>query len=210
MVYNTVLAWRNGMKRNGEKSSVSFVFYTGQGSQEPWINQLTSLLTGRFMHCEIVFTESGGSNMACGVWQGENVFFRPKTFGKDCWIWKTIRLPMSDVETMRRFCATQARNKIPFNRSGLIRCTTPFPRPTDGRAWFCSELCVAALQCTGRLRNEVPSSITPTMLFHCLGQLDAYTNASPLVDQRMGRKKLLYSFNSRKVVKGSFIPYSMT
>ena len=182
------------MLSSGDKSAVSFVFYTGLGSQEPWINQLTSFLTGKYMHCEIVFSEPSGRNLACGVWQGETVFFRHKTFGKDCWSWRTISLPRKDIETMKSFCRQQAEGNIPFNRSGLYRCTSPFPRPTDGTAWFCSELCTAALQQVGLFLNENPSSVTPTYLWELLGTVDTYANASPLVEQRIANKSLRFQF----------------
>ena len=195
------------MLRTNDQSTVSFVFYTGMGDQEPMINRVTSWWTGRFMHCEVVFTNSNGTNTACGVWQNETTFFRPKTFGKDCWVWRTIRLPSDKVEKMRRFCARQAQMKIPFNKAGLIRCTTIFPRPTDGTCWFCSELCTAALQEVGLLLHEVPSAMTPSYLYECLGRLDAYNNASPLVEQRIATKKLSYKFKA-KPKSGVFMSYA--
>lgn len=194
------------MLRANDQSTVSFVFYTGMGANEPLINRVTSWWTGKYMHCEIVFSSPDGSNLACGVWQNETTFFRPKTFGKDCWVWKTLRLPSSSVAKMRRFCAKQAQLKIPFNKAGLIRCSTPFPRPTDGKSWFCSELCTAALHEVGLLTHEVASAMTPSYLYQCLEQLDAYNNASPLVEQRIAAKKLSYKFKPPQ--KTAFLSYA--
>ena len=194
------------MQSSSDKAALSFVFYTGMGNKEPWINRITSYWTGRFMHCEIVFVQPGGKNLACGVWQGENVFFRHKTFGKDCWVWRTIQLPPQKIEVVKQFCRQQARNKIPFNKMGLYRCTTPFPRPTDGKAWFCSELCVAALQTIGIFPDEIPSAVTPSYLYELLGQLDSYANASPLVEQRIASKNLQFKFKKNSKPHG-FMSY---
>jgi len=177
-----------------DKDTVSFVFYTGLGSAEPLINQVTSFFTGKYMHCEIVFTEPSGRNLACGVWQNETVFFRHKTFGKDCWSWRSLRLPSKDIQILKTFCKKQADEKRPFNKMGLYRCTSPFPRPTDGQAWFCSELCMAALQQIGMFPHENPSSCTPTYLYNLLTTIDTYANASPLVDQRIANKSLKFNF----------------
>ena len=187
------------MRSATDKACVSFVFYTGMGAQEPLINRITSFWTGRFMHCEIVFVEPGGRNLACGVWQGENVFLRHKTFGKDCWVWRTIQLPPQKVARLKAFCKKQADGKIPFNRSGLFRCITPFPRPTDGRQWFCSELCISALQQVGFFPDEVPSAVTPSYLYDLLGTLDSYANASPLIEQRIAKKTLKMSRTLQKM-----------
>ena len=174
-------------------TAVSFVFYTGMGDSEPWINRMTSVLTGKFMHCEVVFTGArAGQNqnrqpLACGIWQNECVFLRPRTFGKDCWVWRSVKLSKRDVDKMFRFCKTQADNKIPFNRAGFLRCISPFPRPTDGKQWFCSELCMAALQEVGLFANEIPSAVTPTYLHELLATLDSYASESPHVEERIAK-----------------------
>ena len=187
------------MQSSSDKNALSFVFYTGMGNKEPLINRITSYWTGKYMHCEIVFVSPGGKNLACGVWKGENVFFRHKTFGKDCWVWRTICLSPSKIKRVKQFCQQQARAKIPFNKTGLWRCTTPFPRPTDGKQWFCSELCIAALQTVGLFPNEIPSAVTPSYLYELLGKLDSYANASPLLEGRIASKNLQFKFNkSRK------------
>ena len=146
------------------------------------------------MHCELVFVEPNGENLACGVWQGETVFLRPKTFGKDCWVWRSIRVSQAQMEIVKKWCRKQARKNIPFNKYGLIRCTTPFPRPTDGTCWFCSELCVAALQQIGLFEGEIPSAVTPSYLYKLLSEMDSYANASPLVSQRIANRKLKFNF----------------
>lgn len=182
---------------------ISFAFYTGLGAGEPLINRITAMLTGRYMHCEIVFHERSGAHVACGVWQGERTFMRRKTFGKRCWTWLTINVTPTQMAAVRRFCAAQARRRVPFNQWGLWRCCTPFPRKTDGSCWFCSELCVAALQAGGLLLHEVPSACTPTYVHTLLREhLGAFASGAPgnVLDSRIARHKLSFGHWSRPKV----------
>lgn len=177
-------------------ASVSFAFYTGIGAAEPTLNKLTKWLTGPYMHCEIVFAAARGQYAACGVYQGETTFFRKKSFAKNCWRWQTLNVTRRQEAIMRAFCRHQAASRIPFNRWGLLRCITPFPRKTDGRAWFCSELCVCCLQSAGLLVGEVASACTPTYLHQLLAAHGAYQGGGPgaLLDHRIAQKKLRFTF----------------
>ena len=118
--------------------SVLLAFYTGLGTSEPWINRATAWCTGKYMHVELVFATPGtvaadGGNMggrvveACGVWQGETVFLRPKRFGKTCWEWRALSLPPATVDAVYRFCQAQARARD----GGDWRCAQP---PAAGAA----------------------------------------------------------------------------
>ena len=168
-------------------ATVSFAFYTGLGAAEPLINRLTAWFTGRHMHVEIVFHQPTGAHVACGVWAGETTFMRPKTFGKSCWEWRSVAVTRAQEAAIRRFCAAQAQAKVPFSRWAMARALTPFPRPTDGRTWFCSELCVAAMQAAGLLVDEVASATTPSGLWTMLTSLGAYAAASPLLERRISK-----------------------
>jgi len=168
---------------------VSVSFYRG-AENEPFINRLTQRLTGDFVHCELVFNnpETGSHNLSCGVWQNEEVFFRPKTFGRTTWTFRSVNLPQEKVRAMKAFCRGEAANKKPFNKWGLVRCISPFPKPSDGSSWFCSELAISAFQKAGVLTDVIPSMTTPSDLYIMLGQmneLDAYQDASPLAAQRI-------------------------
>ena len=190
-------------------AKISFAFYTGLGNLEPMINQITALWTGRFMHCEIVFPQNHGQHLACGVWQDETVFLRSKTFGKDCWQWQSISVTQQQYDSVLAFCRRQAQLKIPFNKWGLIRCTTPFPKPSDGKSWFCSELCVAALQQIGMFMDAYPSAMTPTMLHDALSK-KTYTDASPLMEQRIRDKSLKFTrLGSRSGPSTTFTKFNL-
>ena len=101
-----------------------------------------------------------------------------------------ISVTEAQKEAMRKFCALQARRKVPFSRMAMMRAVTPFPRATDGRTWFCSELCVAAMQAGGLLLDEVAAACTPSDVHELLLSLRAYSSASPVVEDRIAANKL--------------------
>ena len=170
---------------------VSVAFYRGSNN-EPFINRLTQQLTGEFVHCEVVFNDpkSGKHNLACGVWQDEVVFMRPKTFGRTTWTFRSIQsVPTSSARAIRNFCHRQVGK--PFNKWGLVRCITPFPKATDDTSWFCSELATRAFQEAGYFQGVLPSMVTPSALYEMLDGM-SYQDASPLRHERMRSKGLTF------------------
>ena len=177
-----------------KRGELSVAFYRGT-AHEPLINRVTQWWTGQFVHCELVFVDpSTGQNLACGVWQDETVFLRPKTFGRDTWSWRTISVPEKSIQTIKQFCKEQADANKPFNKAGLVRCTSPFPRPTDEQSWFCSELAVTAMLRVGLFQNIVASATTPTELYNLLGNLgsNSYQGGSVMMNQRISTKGLKF------------------
>jgi len=177
-----------------QRGQISVAFYRGT-AHEPLINRVTQWWTGQFVHCELVFVDpNSGRNLACGVWQDETVFLRPKTFGRDTWSWRTISVPEKSINTIKQFCKVQADGGKGFNKAGLIRCTTPFPRPTDESQWFCSELAVTALQKVGLFPEIIASATTPTELYNLLGNLgsNSFQGGSVMMNQRISTKGLKF------------------
>lgn len=173
-------------------SKIRIAFYKAS-SDEPWINRLTQMLTGDLVHCEIVFSDNNNKSIACSIYQGETVFMKAKTFGRDSWTFKSISLTEKQIQTIKTFCEEQVKKQIPFNKNGLIRCTTPFPRATDGLAWFCSELVVSALQLVDICKDLDPSMTTPSMLFTYLRNKDCTINESAVFDRRIKEKGLRFA-----------------
>lgn len=171
---------------------VSLAFYRGGGPNEPFLNKLTRWITGEFVHCEIVFEdpESPKHNASCSVWAGENVFYKPKTFGRDGWSYLSIQVPIQAAADMRDWCKEQAAKNLPFNSWGFYRALTPFPRTTDGSTWFCSELCTAAMQKGGYFDGSIPSTMTPTHLHTMMSKLPHFNGASPVFRERIAQKGL--------------------
>ena len=173
---------------------ICFAFYTGIGGKEPLLNRITSYFTGKYMHCEILFASSL-QHEACGIYQNETCFMRPKRFMKSCWEFIALSVTRRQYNIMHSFCKEQAIKKVPFNTMGFYRCITPFPRKTDGDSWFCSELITTCLQAAHLLIAEIPSASTPSSLYHALLSIGAFKTSAPedLVTKRMltlKRKKL--------------------
>lgn len=181
--------------------TVTAAFYRPEGKDEPWINTITSWLTGKFVHVELLFRDpaTGKQNLACGVWQNENVFFRRKTFGRTFWSFKSIQVTKQQAAQMREFCAKAAAAKLPFNKLGLLRCCTPFPRPTDHTTYFCSELAMCAFQKAGLYLCANPSMVTPTAIWDILDTQNQHTTASPLLEERINKRGL--SFNTQRITQ---------
>jgi len=101
--------------------------------------------------------------------------------------WTHIALNVSDEAGRRMFKFCQAQVGKPFNKWGFYRCLTPFPRPTDECCWFCSELAITAFQCGGFLGGVIPSTCTPTALFHMLrtGHFNIHVSANPNIERRI-------------------------
>jgi len=170
--------------------SITFAFYMGIGSKEPFINRLTAFFTGKCLHCEVVFASVDGTHEACGVWQGEETFMRPKRWMKRSWRFLSLPVTAEQRSVMYAFCRAQAAHKRPFNKWGFYRCITPFPRKTDGESWFCSELCMSCLHTAGLMTCEVAASSTPSGLYASLLHAGAYRTAAPdgVVDTRLRTK----------------------
>ena len=132
-----------------------------------------------------------------------NSVFAPKTFGRDTWVWRSLTLPLQDINTVKAFCAQQRDKHIGFNRSGLLRCTTPFPRPTDGSAWFCSELCVNALQQVGLCSDIEGCMTTPSALYEYLSDRGAVMSGSVVLEHRLSQKGLTFKNYKAKTAKAA-------
>lgn len=179
--------------------TVRVAFYRPTDPNEPLINRITSYLTGKFVHVELVFWDdrTKKQNLASSVWQNETVFFKRKTFGRTSWSFKSIQLPVKQVAAMKNFCQECATKSIPFNKMGLIRCVTPFPRPTCHTTYFCSEYVVVAFQKAGLFKTAIPSIVTPSNLWDMLDKMNQMSDASPLMQERINQKGLNFSLHHK-------------
>jgi len=187
------------------KESLIVAFYRPESPNEPFINRATAWITGKFSHCELLFRnpKTGKQNLASSVFQSECVFFRSKHFGRVCWTFKTIQITSKQADQMRVFCSNAAQKHIPFNNLGLLRCCSPWPRPTDHTCYFCSEYLICAFQAAGLFEHAIPSVVTPSALFDMLQDFNEYTTATPMLQERIEKKGLKFKFgtNSQGTVK---------
>ena len=123
--------------------------------------------------------------------KNEHVFYRKKTFGRKNWIFKKLRLKKEHVRKMKAFCKKMAEAKTPFNYSGFFRALTAYPRYTDKKAFFCSELLVCAFQEIGMMLDLVPNSTTPTMLHNYVKKI-AFADVSPVYESRIEKEPLKF------------------
>ena len=177
---------------------ISVAFYRGGGANEPLMNRLTRWITGEFVHCEMVFVDdrSPKHNASCSVWAGENVFYKPKTFGREGWSYLSMNVPTDTAVAMRNWCKEQAAQDLPFNSWGFYRAITPFPRTTDGACWFCSELCTACMQQGGFVSKAIPGAMTPTHLWKLMSAMPVFVGASPVFRERIAQKGLKLKTNN--------------
>ena len=171
-------------------------FYRPEGENEPLVNRLTSYITGQFSHCELLFRDprTGKQNLASSIYQGEKIFLRNKTFGRVSWSFKNIQITTKQADAMRAFCAAAAQQDIPFNLAGLARCCTPWPRPTDHKAYFCSEYLICAFQSAGLFEHAIPSVVTPSSLYDMLNEFNSHATSTPLLQERIQKKGLKFAF----------------
>jgi hypothetical protein len=171
---------------------VTIAFYKGETNDTNLLNILTKHLTGEFVHCEIVFSDSiSGNNLSSGIWQNENVFFKKKTFGRRNWLFKKIRLSKEQVNVMKTYCKNLSENNIGFNLSGFLRAMTAYPRFTDEKCFFCSELIVVCFQKINMMSDLVASTTTPTILFNYVKNM-SFSDVSPVFEDRLKKKPLMF------------------
>ena len=190
------------------KEILCIAFYRPESVDEPFINRAAAWITaGQFSHCELLFRDprSGKQNLASSIYQGEFVFFRNKTFGRTSWTFKNIEITASQADIMRAFCADAAQKNIPFNKMGLIRCCTPFPRATDHRCYFCSEFVTCAFQAANLFMHAIPSIVTPSGLFDMLQHFNMHSTATPLLQDRIQKKGLKFTFAGQKSTESTVI-----
>ena len=178
---------------------ITLAFYRPTSSDEHWINKLAQVLSGDFTHVEMVFRDpkSGKHNLASFIYQGETCGFRPKTYGRTSWSFKSIQVSADQAKKMREFAKSVADKNIPFNKYGLVRAATPFPRPTDHTCYFCSELVVCTFQTAGLFLTAIPSTVSPTDLWNMVGQLNTHQEASPLMNERISKNGLTFSLHQK-------------
>lgn len=175
-----------------EKVTVAFLRGGGQSDLHA-MNKLTRILTGPYIHCELVFD----SNTSCSILYGQTVHYGPKEFSRDEWVFRSTMIEKSKVRTMRDFCRAEAKAERPFNNWGFYRAITPFPRHTDGTCWFCSELCTHVFQLAGYWPKALACTVSPTDLLGMMDRtFDTYESGAPKIEQRIRVRGLNFARNA--------------
>ena len=122
---------------------------TGQDAGAGWFNWLSYVMANDpVIHVQIFFVDNGAFlSYSADKKNGVACFTTRGITGK----WRFVELLVTEQQelAMRNFYTAQLGK--PFSFWGTFWLYTPFPRRTTQFEWFCSELCVAAMQHAGLL-----------------------------------------------------------
>jgi hypothetical protein len=143
---------------------VRIAFYKGKGR---FFDKLIRLWTrGPYSHCELVFSD--------GQWfsaSPREKVARFKRIEPKPGHWDFVDLPMAaELEALiRQWCEGKAEGRK-YDWLGII-CTQimPFGWQDKGR-WFCSEVCLSALQWVGLFPGKKPHWVHPNELYKIITQ----------------------------------------
>lgn len=142
---------------------MKLAFYKGSGTL---YDQGIRLVThGPYAHCEIVFKDGqwfSSSPRDGGV--------RFKEIVPQAGSWDFLELDIQE-DTIREWSETQVGLK--YDWSGVARFVLPF-LPSSKDHWFCSEICIAALQRGGLLLDLTPSRYSPNDLYEIADSLASH------------------------------------
>ena len=126
-----------------------------------WTSPLAEKINGKwkdsYSHSEIVFSDG----MMFSASPYENVArFKPHSFTGKAWVRVDIDVTLEQEKKVRTWCEKQHGKK--YDCMGVLGFA--FNVPENPNKWFCSEVCTAALQEIGLLRNLVASKTSPNAL----------------------------------------------
>lgn len=132
-------------------------FYRGEGKI---VDRLVRWWTqGKYSHCEMVFSD--GMYFSADAWSNK---VRYATIKANPANWDFVELGINPKEELavRAWCDSQ--NGKGYDWVGILLSQILPLKAHSKRRWFCSELCVAALQTVGRLSGIRPQDIDPSEL----------------------------------------------
>lgn len=154
-----------------DKSQIYLMFYKPT-PRDPFQNRLVSFVDGPFCHVEIAFPEKYGEEFwekevwGSSIYQGETVFFKPKTYKRDGYVSFGIEITVHQLHKIRSYCKQQTEQQIPFCIKSMYAAYLPF-QLLNTEATFCSKHVTKALQYGGIYCNIGlnPALTTPSRLY---------------------------------------------
>jgi uncharacterized protein YycO len=111
----------------------------------------------KYSHCELVFSD--GVTIGNSLKSPFRVESKKVNYNKGYWDFIEIKIDLDQEIKMRTFCNAQIGKEYDWK---AIWFSQFIPlKFQDDKRWFCSELCVAALQQIKYLPYELPSEINP-------------------------------------------------
>lgn len=143
---------------------MKIAFYYAQYGD--WRDKLVSWITrGPFSHCELVFSD-GVCFSSSG--RDEGVRFKLIDFKKEHWIFYDLILSESEEAYVKTWCSLKVGKK--YDWLGLLRFVFPNIDSDDKRKWFCSEICVRALQKVNLFTNLNHHKTSPNSFYKAVQQ----------------------------------------
>lgn len=121
---------------------------------------------GKFSHSELVFSDSRtfSSDEADG-----GTRWTHKPLPRNEWDFLTVPCTEQQEQEIAAFCAKEEKCK--YDMVGIGFSFLPIPIGWQSpEKWFCSEICVAALQQIGYLTGYTPARVSPNALYKILKQ----------------------------------------
>lgn len=156
-----------------EVCKMNIVFYgnryggIGDNAIRWWTSPMKSKLDGSwrdsYSHVELVFSDG----MMFSASQHENrTRFARRNHNSAAWVEVTLAIDSYDEKLVRQFC--ENREGLKYDYAGVAGFV--FGNPDIDSAWFCSEICVAALQYIGILTGVEASKVSPNEMYELLSK----------------------------------------
>lgn len=117
-----------------------------------------------FSHVELQFSDGSSFSSRAGV-SGDKrngTSFAEIDYNPDEWV--AVPIPVDEVEEslVKAFCVRNAGESYDFTGVAAFKC---WMLHQDPEKWFCSEVCITALQEMGRFMHLIPHKISPNTLY---------------------------------------------
>lgn len=135
---------------------ICLAFYKGKGN---WWDKLIKWWTGsKYSHCELIFGDSAW--FSADAWQNK---VRYTSFDANPYNWDYVEFvtTVKDEMILRAWCDSKVGKK--YDWWGILGFILPLRIESPNR-YFCSEICVAALQQIGKFERVDSSKVSPALL----------------------------------------------
>jgi len=142
---------------------MQLAFYKGKGN---FVDFLIRWWTkSRFSHVELVFSDQAWFSSTRS--RGTHIEWSPQTHMME---WEYLNVPMSQEQerAIKLWCLKENSKK--YDYIGILFSQIfSFKRHNENK-WFCSEICLAALQHIGLHPNYAPHNVSPGRLYNIIKQ----------------------------------------
>ena len=161
-------------------AALALAFYNGR-DHGTWLDRAIARhdsggSAGPFSHAELVFNPGAARADLCfsSSWRDGGVRFKRIDLHAPPVKWELVALPVphADAALVRAWCLRHLGGR--YDLPGVLAFKLPLVRHRLNW-WFCSEVCVAALQQAGLFDGLRPHRISPNRLYHLARRLKLAT-----------------------------------